>query len=66
LTTPRSSKPPFPDSADAIGAEIEVSQRWALRQHSLYQGLTLRQHARKALCPGWSDLIAAEIEVSER
>jgi high-affinity Fe2+/Pb2+ permease len=30
LTTPRSSKPLFPDSADAIGAEIEVSQRWAL------------------------------------
>ncbi len=55
LTTPRSSKPPFPDSADVIGAEIQVSQRCALRQHSC-----------KKLCPGWSDLIAAEIEVGQR
>ena len=55
LTTPRSSKPPFPDSADVIGAEIEVSQRWALRKHS-----------SKALCPGRSDLIVTEIEVSQR
>ena len=34
LTTPRSSKPPFPDSSDVIVSEIEVSQRWALPQHS--------------------------------
>ena len=46
LTTPRSSKPPFPDSADLIVAEIEVSQRCALRQHSC-----------NPLCPGLSDLI---------
>jgi hypothetical protein len=44
LTTPRSSKPPSPDSADAIGKEIEVSQRWALPQHSC-----------KPRCPVWSD-----------
>jgi hypothetical protein len=55
LTTPRSSKPPFPDSADVIVAEIEVSQRCALRQHSC-----------QALCPCWSDVIAVEIEVSQR
>jgi hypothetical protein len=54
LTTPRSSKPPLPDSADAIEAEIEVSLRCALPQHSC-----------KALCPGWSDAIVAEIEVSQ-
>jgi hypothetical protein len=34
LTMPRSSKPPFPDSTEAIAADVEVSQRWALRQHS--------------------------------
>ena len=56
LTTPRSSKPPSPDSADVIGAEIEVSQRCALPQHSC-----------KALGPVWSDFpIASEIEVSQR
>jgi hypothetical protein len=55
LTTPRSSKPPFPDIFDAIDAEIEVSQRCALRQHS-----------SKALCPAWSEPIATEIEVSQR
>jgi hypothetical protein len=55
LTTPRSSKPPLPDSADAIAAEIEVSQRWALRQHCC-----------KPLCPSWPDLIVPEIEVSQR
>jgi hypothetical protein len=32
-----------------------VRQRWALPQHS-----------SKALCPGWSDPIVAEIEVSQR
>jgi hypothetical protein len=30
----------LPDSANAIATEIEVSQRWALRQHS-----------SKTLCP---------------
>jgi hypothetical protein len=55
LTTPRSSKPPSPDSADVIGAEIEVSQRCALPQHSC-----------KALRPAWSDQIVADIEVSQR
>jgi hypothetical protein len=54
-TTPRSSKPLFPDSADHIEAEIEVSQRGALRQHS-----------RKALGACCVDHIEAEIEVSER
>ncbi len=34
LTTSRSSKPPFPDSANVIAAEVEVSQRRALRQNS--------------------------------
>jgi hypothetical protein len=52
LTTPRSSKPPSPNSADVIGAEIEVSQRCALCKHSC-----------KALCPACSDQIPAEIEV---
>jgi hypothetical protein len=33
LTTPRSSKPRFPDSFDLIFEEIEMSQRCALRQH---------------------------------
>jgi hypothetical protein len=55
LTTPRSSKPPFPDSVDVIVAEIEVSQRCALRQHSC-----------KPLCPGCLHVIPAEIEVSQR
>ena len=50
LTAPRSSKPPFSDSADLIETEIEVSQRWALRQHSY-----------KPLCPGIVDLIEAQI-----
>jgi hypothetical protein len=52
---PRSSKPPLPDSADFIGAEIEVSQRWALRKHSC-----------KPLCPGCSNFIVTEIETSQR
>jgi hypothetical protein len=55
LTTPRSSKPPFPDSADVIVTEIEVSQRWALPQHSC-----------KPLCPSFAYLIVPEIEVSQR
>ncbi len=55
LTAPRSSKPPSPDSADVIAAEIEVSQRCALRKHSC-----------QALCLGWPDPIETEIEVSER
>ncbi len=55
LATPRSSKPPFSDSADVIEAEIEVSQRWALPQH-----------ACKLLCPAFADLIASEMEVSQR
>jgi hypothetical protein len=46
-TTPRSSKPPFPDIANAIAEEIEVSQRCPLRQHSC-----------KTLCPSIADLIA--------
>ncbi len=45
----------MPDSFDAIPLEIEVSQRWALPQHSC-----------KTLCPGLADLIAVEIEVSKR
>ena len=55
LTTPRSSKPPFPNSADVIAAEIEVSQRCALPQHSC-----------KTLCPSLADLIVEKIEVSQR
>jgi hypothetical protein len=54
LTTPRSSKPPFPDNGDAIAEEFEVSQRWALPKHSC-----------KTLCPVWSDLIVAELKVSQ-
>jgi hypothetical protein len=49
LTTPRSSKPPFPDIPDVICTEIQVSQRCALRQHSC-----------KTLCTGIADLIAAD------
>jgi hypothetical protein len=52
LTTPRSSKPPSPDSADIIGAEIVVSQRWALLQHSC-----------KPIYPACADFIVAELEV---
>jgi hypothetical protein len=37
-----------------IGAEIEVSQRWALRQHSC-----------KPVCPVCSNVIATEIEVRQ-
>jgi hypothetical protein len=61
LTTPRSSKPPFYNSADAkagfedcIAPEIEVGQRLALPQHSC-----------KTLCPSIADIIAAEIEVRQ-
>ena len=54
LTTPRSSKPPFPDSADVIVAELEVHQRCALRQHSC-----------KPLCSTYSNPIANEIEVHQ-
>jgi tRNA pseudouridine55 synthase len=43
------------DSADFIVAEIEVSQRCALRQRSC-----------KPLCPVCEDMIVAEIEVSQR
>jgi hypothetical protein len=53
--TPRSSKPPVPDSADFIAAEIEVRQRSAMPQHSC-----------KAICPGLVDPIFAEIHVSQR
>ena len=38
-----------------LDLEIEVSQRWALRQHSC-----------KTLYPGCSNPIVAEIEVSQR
>jgi hypothetical protein len=55
LTTPRSSKPPFADSADAIDSEIEVNQRWTLRKHSC-----------KPLCPSIADLIVTEMEVHQR
>jgi hypothetical protein len=55
LTTPRSSKPPFPGWSDLIEAEIEVSQLCALPKHS-----------RKALCTCWTDPIVAEIEVGQR
>ena len=37
-----------------LDLEIEVSQRWALRQHSC-----------KTLYPGYSNVIAAEIEVHQ-
>ncbi len=46
LTTPRRSNPPFPDSADLIFLEIQVSQRCALCQHSC-----------KTLCPSIAHLI---------
>jgi hypothetical protein len=55
LTTPRSSKPPFPDSFDAVVFEIEMSQRWALRQNFC-----------KTVCPACSDLIESELEVCQR
>ena len=55
MTTPRTSKPPLPDSADGIVAEIEASQRWALRPHSC-----------KPLCPSIANLILVKIEVSQR
>jgi hypothetical protein len=54
LTTTRGSNPTYPDSADVIEAEIQVSQRCALRQHSC-----------KPFYPGWSDVIEAETEVSQ-
>jgi hypothetical protein len=63
LTTPRSSKRPFSNSADAIAAEIKVSQRWALRQHScqpLYSDIC------QAPVSILSDPIVAEIEVRQR
>jgi hypothetical protein len=41
--------------SDIIVAENEVSQRWALPQHSC-----------KTLCPTVANIIAAEIEVSQR
>ncbi len=49
MTTPRfdATKPPSPDIFDAIDADIKVSQRCALRQHSC-----------KKRCPACSDLIA--------
>ena len=53
LTTPRSSKPPA--CFDIISAEIEVSQRCALAQHSC-----------KPLCPACFNVIAPKIEVSQR
>ncbi len=55
LTTPRSSKPPLPDSADVIVPEIEVRQGCALPQHSC-----------KTFCPSLADPIGVEIEVSQR
>ncbi len=55
MTTPRSSKPPSPDSVELIVAEMEVSQRWALRQHTCQK-----------LCPCIRDVIAVEDEVSQR
>ncbi len=62
LTTPRSSKPPFPDSFDTIVAEIEVSQRSAMRRRHL--------HTCKTLCFSIAypitQMITAEIEVSQR
>jgi hypothetical protein len=55
VTTPRSSKPPFPDSFDSIAAEIEVSQHCALPEHSC-----------KTFCPSLVYAIVVEIEVSQR
>jgi hypothetical protein len=55
LAAPRSSMSPFPDSANAIATEIEVSQRCALPQHSC-----------QTLCPVCADHIVSEIEVSQR
>ena len=51
LTTPRSSKPPFPDSIDAVVFQIEASQRCALRQQCVLQN-SLPQHRREDLAPG--------------
>jgi hypothetical protein len=45
----------YADSADVIAAQIEVSQRCALPQHSC-----------KTFCPACAYLIPAAIEVSER
>jgi hypothetical protein len=44
LTTPRSSKHLFPDSADPIVAEIELSERWTQRKHSCKILCTLSFH----------------------
>jgi hypothetical protein len=56
LTTPRSSKPLFPDLFDIIATEIEVDQLPALSQHCC-----------KALWSGCSEIrIAAEIKVLQR
>ncbi len=56
LATPRSSKPLCRVWSDFIAeAEIEVSQRWALRQHS-----------SNTLCSGCSDVIVAAMEMSQR
>jgi len=55
FTNCRTSKPPPPSSFVAWSdpMEIEVSQRWTLRQHSC-----------KTSCPACSDPIEAVIEVS--
>jgi hypothetical protein len=56
LATPRSSTPLCRVWSDFIAeVEIEVSQRW-----------TLRQHYCKTLCPGCSDVIEAAMEMSQR
>ncbi len=51
----RRSKPPFPESFDAIAAELKLSQR-----------CTLSQRNCKTFCPSIADYIVAEIKVSQR
>jgi hypothetical protein len=48
LTTPRSSKSPFPDSIGLIDDDIEV-YHWQIP--------TLSHHSYKPLCTGWSEVI---------
>ncbi len=63
-----------------IRAEIEVGQRWALRQQSkvcpcwsnvipaeiqVIEPSALPQHSCKPLCPSSSDLIETDVEVNQ-
>ena len=62
-----------PGCSDQIAAEIEVSQRCALLQHSCKTLCSISAdqiasdlQVSNAICPGCSDEIAVEIEVSRR